>query len=407
MDDAGDPVSYGEVPRAALLLIEDDREDAVLVEALLEEAAEHGERTGTGALVWAPTLEAANRFLEAGPACVLLDLGLPGTSGTGAVERVVAAAPEAAVVVLTERDDERLGLEALARGAQDYLVKGAVDGSLIARSVRYAMERKRTASAAQREQATELRAKESIRLERGLLPRPLLRSDTIQCMTLYRPGGEQALLGGDFFDVVELDDGTVRAMIGDVAGHGPDEAALGVRLRVAWRALVLAGIPLEHTFDILHDLFASERPSEELFVTLCDVRVSAARDHLRLQLAGHPAPIVVDAGRAVGYASRAGPPLGVVEHPTWPANDIALSGRWATVLYTDGLVENVEARSPRGVDGRLGADGFADLVRAAVSEGRSIEGIVQETLATLQTTRPGILFDDVAIVALSSRAATW
>ena len=57
----------------------------------------------------------------------------------------------------------------------------------------------------------------------------------------YRPGRANALLGGDFYDVVETPDGTVHAVIGDVCGHGAAEAAIGVCLRVAWRSLVLAG----------------------------------------------------------------------------------------------------------------------------------------------------------------------
>jgi serine phosphatase RsbU (regulator of sigma subunit) len=398
-------VSYSGDGRPALLLIEDDREDALLVRALLEEAAEAGEDRGTGELVWAPTLDDAAAYLEAGPACVLLDLGLPGTAGAHAVERVVRAAPDSAVVVLTGLDDESGGLEAIARGAQDYLIKGTADGTLIARSIRYAIERKRASNTARRLREAELRTQENVRLERGLLPRPLLRSDTIQCMTLYRPGGEQALLGGDFFDVVELDDGTVRAMIGDVAGHGPDEAALGVRLRVAWRTLVLAGVPPEHTFETLQDLFASERPSMEVFVTVCDLCVSPERDVMRILLAGHPAPIIVNGGEAVTYEGRAGPPLGVMDSAVWPTNYVELKPTWATVLYTDGLVENVEVVTEDGSRGRLGADGLVDLVRLAIGQGHSIERIVQETLATLQTPRLPAMSDDVAIVALSSRGS--
>src|SRR2546430_847508 len=80
-------------------------------------------------------------------------------------------------------------------------------------------------------------------LERGLLRTPLLRTDAVECATYYQPGRNHAVLGGDFFDVVETTDGLVRAVIGDVMGHGPDEAALGIHLRVAWRTQVLAGTP--------------------------------------------------------------------------------------------------------------------------------------------------------------------
>ena len=386
-----------------LVLIEDDREDAILVQALLEEASEAGEDSGLGDLIWAANLDEALPHLRAGPACVLLDLGLPGADADKALAIVVTSAPDAAVVVLTGLDDERRGLEAIAGGAQDYLVKGMADGLLIARSIRYATERKRAANTARRLQEVEIRTQENVRLERGLLPRPLLRSDNVRCMTLYRPGGEQALLGGDFFDVVELDDGTVRAMIGDVSGHGPDEAALGVRLRVAWRTLVLAGVPPEHTFDTLQDLFASERPSPEVFVTVCDLCINPAQDSVRVLLAGHPAPIIVNGGRTLSFDGEAGPPLGVVDSPAWPTNDLDLDGAWAIVLYTDGLIENVEVKGQDGLRQRLGTEGLVEVVRTAVGQGHSVERIVQETLATLQSTRSATLSDDVAIVALSAR----
>ena len=80
-------------------------------------------------------------------------------------------------------------------------------------------------------------------MERGLLPSPLLLDDPgVDIVARYRPSRENALLGGDFYDFVQTADRTVHVMIGDVAGHGPDEAALGVALRIAWRALTFAGL---------------------------------------------------------------------------------------------------------------------------------------------------------------------
>lgn len=376
-----------------VLLIEDDRADAVLVQALLDE-------TGGGSqLVWAADLEAAAPHLADNPECVLLDLGLPGLDGAEALEAVLLAAPESAVVVLTGLDDEERGLAAIGRGAQDYLVKGTADGPLLARSIRYATERKRASNTARQLREAELRTQENVRLERGLLPRPLLRTDTIRCMTLYRPGGEQALLGGDFFDVVELEDGSIRAMIGDVAGHGPDEAALGVRLRVAWRTLVLAGVAPAQSFATLQDLLVSERPGAEIFVTICEVAVQPDRSLATLCLAGHPAPVVVTRGSVIAPTAPSGPPLGVLEDAKWSSTDVELEGNWAVLLYTDGLVENLDRGSPE--PRRLGTEGLIDVVRDCVRRGDTIQRIVQETLVALQDTRPGALTDDVAIVAIS------
>ena len=74
---------------------------------------------------------------------VLLDLSLPDSQGIGTLTKMHAARPGMPIVVLTSLDDEVLGLQLLQHGAQDYLVKGEVTGSLLRRSLRYAVERKR------------------------------------------------------------------------------------------------------------------------------------------------------------------------------------------------------------------------------------------------------------------------
>ena len=77
-------------------------------------------------------------------ACVLLDLGLPDTRELQGVRWLQEHVPQVAVVVLTGLADEHLGDEAVRAGAQDYLVKGQVDGSLLNRVIRYAVERRRS-----------------------------------------------------------------------------------------------------------------------------------------------------------------------------------------------------------------------------------------------------------------------
>lgn len=73
--------------------------------------------------------------------CVLLDLSLPDSQGLLAVDTISARAPHAPIVVLTGLDDPKTALQAVNRGAHDYLQKGHVDGELVARSIRYAVAR--------------------------------------------------------------------------------------------------------------------------------------------------------------------------------------------------------------------------------------------------------------------------
>ena len=187
--------------------------------------------------------------------CVLLDLDLPDAHGLAALHRLKTDRADMSVLVLTGFDDERRGVQAVAAGAQDYLVKGQIDGQGLARAVRYAVERRRADEARQQLEVARLHAEENARLERGLLPAPLVTDPELLLTAHYRPGRQRALLGGDFYDAVQVADGTVHAVIGDVSGHGPDAAALGVCLRIAWRTLVLGGREVE---ELLPD--AAGRP---------------------------------------------------------------------------------------------------------------------------------------------------
>ena len=148
-----------------VLLVEDDDGDAFLFEELLRDADLEVE------VVRARTVAGAERRLPADIACVVLDLGLPDADGLVALHRLRAAAPGVPMLVLTGLSDTARGLEAVAAGAQDYLVKGRVDGELLARSIRYAVERQRAEVVQAQLRAANLTAEENARLERGLLPR--------------------------------------------------------------------------------------------------------------------------------------------------------------------------------------------------------------------------------------------
>lgn len=190
-------------------------------------------------------------------------VSLPDATGLEALEQVLATAPHAAVIVLTGLDDAHVGLAAVTAGAQDYLVKQDVDARLLTRAIRYAIERKRADLAQRSLVKAELLAQENDRLERGLLPVPVLTTGELVHEARYLPGRERTLLAGDFYDTVQSPDGSVHAVVGDVCGHGPDEAALGVALRIAWRTLVLAGHAGNELLRTLDSVLRLERKLAE------------------------------------------------------------------------------------------------------------------------------------------------
>lgn len=373
-----------------MLLVEDDPGDAYLVQELLEESG------AAITLRWEPDLARAQLLLNQVD-CVLLDLGLPDAEGLGALRRVLAQAPGQAVLVLTGLADEHRGAEAVAAGAQDYIVKGSIDGAQLARSVRYAVERSRAEESTRRLIRAEARGEENARLERGLLPMPVLRTSEVTVTARYVPAGGQALLGGDFYDVVETADSRVHVIVGDVCGHGPDEAALGVCLRVGWRSLVLAGVPDDHVLETLERLLSSERRSDEVFVTLAQLVVEPDRRSAQLSLAGHPVPLLAGAApRALGEHADA-PPLGVLTGVLPSAVRVALVPGEPILLFTDGLIEG---RSGAGEE-RLGIDGLLTLLAEQHAAGTPDTELGDMLLAAVQAQHGGALEDDVAVVLVS------
>jgi PAS domain S-box-containing protein len=126
-----------------LLLVEDNRADAVMLQELLTEDSAVLVR-----LTVAKRLTEAIERLEAENFdIILLDLSLPDTQGLDTLLQVQERAPSLPIVVMTGTDSEELALEAVRKGAQDYLVKGQVDGQQLMRAMRYAIERKHTLEA--------------------------------------------------------------------------------------------------------------------------------------------------------------------------------------------------------------------------------------------------------------------
>ena len=387
--------------RIRVLLIEDDDGDALLVDELLLDVG------APFSMSRARSLAEATAEL-AGTGCVLLDLELPDSRGLHGVRMLQEVRPDLAVVVLTGISDEHLGEEAVAAGAQDYLVKGQVDGFLLQRVVRYAIERRRAEETQRQLSEARLYAAENARLERGLLPSPLLSDERLSVAARYRSGGQQMLLGGDFYDVVEAPDGWVHAMVGDVCGRGADEAALGVCLRVAWRTMILAGRPVSETLAAVQQVLEHERQHDRLFATMCMLSVAPDRKAGRLRLAGHPQPLLISGDAVRELQAPIGLPPGITASAEWPSADVELGSAWSVLLYTDGLVEGKIGTGPE----RLGSDGLVRLIEKAraqdppdqMPDRQANERLIDSVINQARELNGGDLDDDVAVLVLGCSA---
>ena len=393
LDPAAAPSGHDQVP---VLLVEDDDGDALLVEEMLREV------DAPVVVKRARSLGQATSLVSEA-ACVLLDLGLPDSQGLQGLQQLLGIEPEAAVVVLTGQASEHLGEQAVRGGAQDYLVKGEVSGSMLHRVIRYAVERRRAEEAQRELRIAQVLAQENARLERGLLPSPVLADPRLSVSARCLPGGQQHLLGGDFYDAVEAADGWVHALIGDVCGRGPAEAALGVCLRVAWRTLVLAGRSADEILVTLNQLLEHEREDDTMFATLCMVSVTPDRSTGWVRMAGHLPPLLVTGGGVLELQTPTSPPLGLSQVRDWPGTPVPLTGGWSVLLYTDGLIEG---RIGKGSE-RLGSDGLMELIKQAEpapgrppADGQLLDRVIE----SVRELNGGDLDDDLAILALGYSA---
>lgn len=138
-------MDYWQIENVRVLLVEDNPIDARTVREVLSEArgamdVRHGLFTVTRVERLEPALEllVAERF-----GVVLLDLRLPDSDGLETLAQIRSAAGNTPIVVLAGVDDDRLALAAIQQGAQDFLAKGRLESSLLRRTIRHAVERKR------------------------------------------------------------------------------------------------------------------------------------------------------------------------------------------------------------------------------------------------------------------------
>ncbi|MFE0459977.1 SpoIIE family protein phosphatase [Kitasatospora sp. NPDC058965] len=175
-------------------------------------------------------------------------------------------------------------------------------------------------------------------LQEALLPRALDEHPELEAAARYLPATRGMDIGGDFYDLIRIDDATVVAVIGDVEGHNVAAAAMMGQIRTAIRAHTSAGAPpdqvLARTSRLLDDLDA------ELLASCLYARLDLVHHRAVLANAGHLPPLFRRPGEPCSLAEVApGPLLGILRDPEYPLTELALPPDTLLGLYTDGLVE--------------------------------------------------------------------
>jgi len=359
--------------RIKVLLIEDDPGDARLIREMLADA-----RGDEFQLEHAGDLTRGLERLAAGGIDVILaDLTLPDSQGLPTFARVRGQAKKIPIIVLSGLDDEKLALRAVQEGAQDYLVKGRVDGHLLSRALRYAIERKRTQDQLAL-YAAELRLKNAQmeadlcmarEIQEAFLPDQFPsfppgvpnESSSLRFCHRYQPSGA---VGGDFFHVQALSGTRAGVFICDAMGRGVRAALVTSMIRALVEEMKpMADDPGQFLARINRQILAilgqpspaplvpgtGESSGNKMiliptFLTAFYLVADSASGEVQYANAGHPFPFLVrmetkEVMRLPAVEGMPGPPLGLKEGAVYPAGKAILSVKDLVILFTDGLFE--------------------------------------------------------------------
>ena len=419
-----------------VLLVEDNPTDALLVKAVLESASlsdgfdenlggkvradrNHGDGRRIGSpyvagfsfeVVTVDRLGAAIERARTEPFDVmLLDLGLPDTQGLQTFEQAHAAITQIPIVVLSGLGDNSLAVQAVQRGAQDYLPKAGVLDDRLPRAIRYALERHRvemekasvTAELRRRNAELEEELQMAREVQQALLPHiypNILTADAaLKFAHCYRPA---ATLSGDFFSILSLSSNRAGVLICDVMGHGVRAALIGSLLRGFLDQFLPQATEPGRFLSSLNGLLTQtlQHAGIEAFVTAFYFVADLERGKLLYANAGHPSALVLrrTAGR-VDWLRRDGhacPPLGLLSRVVYPTSETKLGALDSIVSFTDGLpeAENISGE-------QFGCDRL--LEEAAKRLDAPCERLVQELLGETQRFAGRADFsDDVCLVGM-------
>ena len=345
--------------RFLVLLVEDDPNDAQLFQWML------GHSSGDLFQVeWVESLAAGlERVSRGGIDIIISDLSLPDSHGLETFSQLHSKAPQMPIIVLSGSIDTTMAVMAVHEGAQDFLVKGQVNGDLLARSIRYAIERKRMTEQLHR-YAEELR-KKNAQLEDDFnmareIQQVFLPHD-YPTFPSWAPAQERALrfshryisaaaVGGDFVDFFSINESLAGVFICDVMGHGMRAALITAIMRGLVEELMpTAAEPGRFLNEINRSLRAILRQTREPFMATAFYGVvDVAHGELRFANAGHPSPYRIHRSQNTveplkHYDPRHGPALGVFEKSVYPACRVPMEVGDRLVMFTDGIYEVTDA----------------------------------------------------------------
>jgi serine phosphatase RsbU (regulator of sigma subunit) len=199
-------------------------------------------------------------------------------------------------------------------------------------------------------------------LQQSLLPPQLPEVDGLDVAARYEPGGSQLVVGGDFYDLFRVDEGTWIAVVGDVCGTGAEAAAITSQVRYTARAL---GRRTDGPAALLSEINdALLERGDTRFCTALVVRLRPSPEGVAVTVAngGHPPPVLISRN-GTALLPCTGTLLGIYPDSRHEEVDLVLGEGEALALYTDGVTETRNAAGEQ-----LGEERLVEVLDACVEE---------------------------------------
>jgi serine phosphatase RsbU (regulator of sigma subunit)/anti-sigma regulatory factor (Ser/Thr protein kinase) len=188
-------------------------------------------------------------------------------------------------------------------------------------------------------------------LQQSLLPPVLPVVKGLGFAAEYVPTGDDAEVGGDFYDVIPLPDNRWLVVVGDVSGKGVQAATVTGLVRDVIRVLVRDGRPLPDALRSVNETLVERGGGRFCTLVLAAVAV-ADQGHLdvSLHLAGHQQPVLLRADGRASFVGTGGTALGLLDTITTPSAEVPLRPGDSLIFYTDGVTERRRGRELFGLD---------------------------------------------------------
>ena len=381
-------ISEQSAPELAFVLHEDEDQIDGLRALLLQIPPPEALNT-PGARNWRAPAEAAH---EAAMRVSLRSLGRNGTTrptpGSGPATALATAGTvsgETVVLPLVARN-RVIGMLTLGKAADEKFRREILElAEDLSRRAALALDNARLYS----ERTAISRA-----LQRSLLPPDLPKVPGVEVEVIYRAAGEGNEVGGDFYDVFTIREGTYGFAIGDVCGTGPEAASVTGLARHSLRLLAREGLSAPEVLKRLNAAILDEGERSR-FLTLLYGEMTPRQDgtvELRSVCAGHPLPLRLRPDGTVSAAAEPQPLLGVMEDLELTEETVLLDPGDVLLCVTDGITERREGSR------MLGDDGLAEVLAGCT--GLTAGAAAARVLRAVERFAPEPASDDMAILAL-------